>query len=79
MRKIREILRLHGEQRLSARAIARSCRMSHSSVLELVRRAEQAGLSWPLPQELDDATLEAQLYPKASPESGGMRPSQTWP
>jgi transposase len=29
---------------------------------ELLSRASQAGLSWPLPVEWDDATLEDRLY-----------------
>ncbi|MET0986464.1 MAG: IS21 family transposase, partial [Steroidobacteraceae bacterium] len=34
-----------------------------STVSECLTRAEAAGLSWPLPAELDDAQLEARLYP----------------
>jgi transposase len=63
MRTISEILRLHGELGLGARAIARSCGRSHSTVSDLLTRAERMGLDWPLPAELDEAALVARLYP----------------
>jgi DNA-binding transcriptional regulator LsrR (DeoR family) len=46
MRKITEVLRLKWTCDLSNQAIARSCRISHSTVSEYLARAEQAGLSW---------------------------------
>ena len=55
MRKLREILRLKYERRLSHRAIARACGVGVGTVSEYVRRARRAGLGWPLPAELDDA------------------------
>ncbi len=58
MRKVREILRLRIGCGLSARAVAKSCKVSHSTVLEYHRRAIAAGLGWPLPEEMDDAALE---------------------
>jgi transposase len=63
MRKIREILRLKFAQGLSPRQIAASVGSALSTVQECLRRALQASLGWPLPQELDDARLEALLYP----------------
>ena len=42
-----------------------------------MRRAREAGVSWPLPDELDDATLEAALYPPAPP-SRVPRPEPDW-
>lgn len=63
VRKIREILRLKFELGLDNRQIARSCSIPHSSVANYLRRAEAAGLSWPLPADLDDAVLEARLFP----------------
>ncbi|MBE3597591.1 MAG: DDE-type integrase/transposase/recombinase [Limnochordaceae bacterium] len=67
VRKIREILRLHHVAKLGVRAIGRSCGLSHSTVAEVLRRAEAAGLSWPLPEEMDDAALEAALYGPTAP------------
>ena len=61
MRRIRQILRLAWEAGLKQRQIARSLRMSPATVGEYLRRARLAGLSWPLPDALDDTQLEARL------------------
>lgn len=63
MRKVKEILRLKWELGLGLRQVARSCSVSHSTVIEVLTRAESAGLSWPLSEDLDETTLEARLYP----------------
>lgn len=67
MRKIREILRLRYEAQLSCRQIARSIGCSRKAVAECLQRAAAAGLNWPLPSELDEAALEARLYPSPVP------------
>lgn len=72
MRKIKEVLRLKWELGLPARQIAHSISISHSTVLDMLHRAEHAGLSWPLP-DLDDSSLEAKLYP-SGPELPKSRP-----
>ena len=71
MRKLREILRLKHERGLSHRAIARACGIAAGTVASYVGRARRAGLSWPLPDDLDDAGLEARLFP--APEAGRER------
>ena len=58
MRKVREILRLRLGMGLSARQVASSCKISPSTVNEYEKRIRAAGLSWPLPEGLDDAALE---------------------
>ncbi len=63
MRKIKEVLRLHYEKELSAREIARSLGIGRSTIQDYLRRTEQAGLNWPLPPELDEASLEHRLFP----------------
>jgi transposase len=63
MRKIREILRLKWSAQLSNRAIATSCAISRSTVADCLERAASAGLTWPLPDELDDSALEQRLFP----------------
>lgn len=63
MRKLREILRLHYENKLSGRAIARSCKASSSTVQDYLRRAAVAQLEWPPPSQLDDVALEKLLFP----------------
>ena len=64
MRKIKEVLRLKFELGFANRQIARSCKVSHSTVAEYLHRAEAAGLkSWPLPVDLDETELESRLFP----------------
>lgn len=74
MRKTREILRLRWGLGLAARAVARSVRCSPSTVSDCVARAEVAGLSWPLPAELDDEQLEALLYRERGTAHGRPEP-----
>jgi len=63
MRTIKEVLRLKWSCGMSRRAIASSCDIARSTVDEYTKRARQAGLSWPLPPDLDDTSLEHLLYP----------------
>jgi transposase len=63
MRTIREILRLKWQNKLSNKKIAVSCNISRSTVKEYLDRSARAGLSWPLPNDLDDGQLEALLFP----------------
>lgn len=63
VRTIKEVLRLKWSCGLSRRAISKSCGIARSTVDEYTKRARQAGLSWPLPAELDDTSLERLLYP----------------
>ena len=63
MRKLSEVLRLGLEQKLSVRQIARSCCLARSTVSDYLGRARAAGLSWPLPEGLDEERLNARLFP----------------
>ena len=63
MRNTREILRIRWGLGRSLRETALSCGVGPSTVHDVVTRAAAAGLSWPLPEDLDDAALEARLYP----------------
>ncbi len=76
MRKIREVLRLK-HSGLSIRAIARACSIGRETVREYLNRASEAGLSWPLPDELSDKDLEQQLFP-AVIKIYGQRSSPDW-
>lgn len=78
MRKIHEVLRLKWESKLSNRSIAHSCGVSHSTVSEYVRRAKAAGLSWPLPDALDEDQLYRLLFPKPAPPSERVIPEPDW-
>lgn len=77
MRKVREVLRLLWGQGRSAREVAKACGLARSSVGEYERRARGAGLSWPLP-ELDDAALEALLFPPPPKLAAVERPAPDW-
>ena len=64
MRKIKTILRLHYESKLSQRQIARSVDLSVGVINKYLSRAANLGLCWPLPVEYEDeATLLKQLQP----------------
>ena len=63
MRKIREVLRLKWAAGMSNRRIAASCGVSRPTVSEYLRRAESAGLGWPLPADMGDVRLERLLFP----------------
>ena len=76
MRKIREVLRLHYDAGLGIRAISRSLKASPSTVREYLGRAKLQGLSWPLPESLDDAGLLQRLYPTPAPSSRRLLPPQ---
>lgn len=72
MRKIEEVLRLHWELGLTQRQIARSCNLSRSTVSDYLARARIAGLSWPIPENLDETSLEALLFPVKTTPSKKM-------
>jgi len=74
MRKIREVFRLKFDCKLSNRKIAKSCLIGRSTVAEYLFRFQQAALSWPLHEELDDAQLERLLYPAPLASFNGLRP-----
>src|SRR5260370_26934404 len=77
MRQITEVLRLNA-QRLSYRQIAQSVGISASTVQSYLERAERAELSWPLPDGLDDAAIEAQLFTRTEEELRPGRPEPDW-
>ncbi len=63
MRKITEVLRLKFEAKLSHEKIGRAVGLSKGAVNKYVSLAQAQGLSWPLPKGMDEAALEARLYP----------------
>ncbi len=80
MRKLREVIRLKLQGGLSGRAIARSCGVSSSTVGEYLGRIALAGLTWPLPPELDqDDALDRLLFPDdGHPVSNRPEPDWAW-
>ena len=74
MRKVREVLRLYHAAGMSIRAIARSVGVSPTKAGDYVRRAELQGLTWPLPESLDDAALQRRLLMSPAPPKGTPPP-----
>jgi transposase len=62
--KIREILRLRSLG-MSNKQIARSCNCSRTTVIEMLKRADDAGLVWPEAEAMDDRLLKQRIYPGA--------------
>src|SRR6202790_463154 len=78
MRQIREVLRLRLDSRLPQRALARSLGLSEGAVSGYLSRARAAGVAWPLPEDLDEARLEALLFPPPSGTPADQRPMPDW-
>lgn len=74
MRKVSEVLRLSLEQKVSVRGIARSCGVPRSTVGDYLARALRAGLTWPLPEGMDEERLEALLFPVQETTKAAPRP-----
>ena len=74
MRKIKNVLRLKFQLHLSDRQIARSCALVRSTVAEYVRRAQGAGLSWPLPEGWDDRAIQNRVFPPTGKSPPEQRP-----
>ncbi len=62
MRKLREILRLHIESKLSNQQIADALRISKTSVFNTLSRFKESKIPWPIPEELADRELESRIY-----------------
>ena len=77
MKKIEEVLRLKYKNGLSHRAIAKSCRISASTVSEYVTHAKAAGLSWPLPEGMTPKQLETRRFP-GKVSAGRQIPQLDW-
>jgi len=66
MRKIREILRLKYYCNSSIREISQGCGIGRGTVGDYLNRAKVAGISWPIPDELSDTSLEQRLFPSTA-------------
>jgi len=74
MRQIKEILRLKYEAKLSHEKIAHACGLSKGAIGKYVGLAKVKGLSWPLPDDMDEAQLEACLFRTQTAPSHYTRP-----
>lgn len=78
MRQIREVLRLRLGEKLSGRQVSAAAGLPLTTVWDYANRAHRAGLAWPLPDELDDAQLEALLFVSAARPPSPDRPLPDW-
>ena len=78
MRKIKRILELRFAFKLSNRAIARNVGVGRSSVSRILGHATATNLTWPLPEEMTDAELEAIFYPSSTRSGSVQRPAPDW-
>ena len=67
MRRIRDVLHYCLDKKFSNRQIARVTGISHTATAKYVKRFSEAGMSWPLPDDVDDIALEKALFPTALP------------
>jgi transposase len=78
MRKVREVLRLKYACGASERVIARSVGIGRTAIGEYVRRAAVIGITWPVPEELDDAALERKLFAPSGYNRPRSKPLPEW-
>jgi len=78
MRQIRELLRLAHEG-CSVRDLARRYGVARSTIQDNLKRAKNAGLTWPLPDDLTNDFLEQQLFARNGTKPGFRRlPEPDW-
>ena len=78
MRKIREVLRLKYACGASDRVISRSVGIGRTAIAEYIRRAAVIGITWPIPEEIDDTALERKLFAPAGYNPPRSKPLPDW-
>jgi len=72
MRQVRDVLRLNAAG-VSGNEIARRVGVAPSTVRLTLKRLAAAGFGWPLPADMTDAVLEAQLFTAVGTKQGHRR------
>jgi len=72
MTNYREILRLNSHG-ISQRSIAASCQCSRNTVADILRRAKEVNLKWPLPPDMSDGDLGDLLFPQKAEDKPARR------
>lgn len=76
MLKAREILRLKYDVGLSLREIGKACNCGKSTVDEVLNRAKEAGITWPI--ECGDKQLMSRLYPPVENKNAVPKPDMKY-
>src|SRR5258708_37410848 len=77
MRKVRDVLRLKHTLGMSFRQISEATGVGKTVIGEYVRPAGVIGITWPVPEAIDDAELERRLFP-APGEMAAPRAAIDW-
>ena len=64
MRKIKEVLRLIKDCKVSQAQTAQICKISRASIQEYLMRFKASGLNWPLSETINEIELENRLFPR---------------
>ena len=72
MRNIRDILRLKLAGELSIRQIKASTKVSVGTIQKLLHKADELGLSWPLPEGLDTKGVKIQKSKRGQESKRGQ-------
>jgi transposase len=67
MQNVRQILKLHYENEMSNRKIAKICSCSKTTVAEVLARARKCHIKWPIPDDMTDRELDIKIYPSIDP------------
>jgi len=78
MRNIKEMLRLALGEGLSRRQVSAATGLPYTTIADHLARAARAGISWPLPDGLDEAALETRLFTRAQLPPAAARPLPDW-
>ena len=78
MRKIREILRLRYDCKLTYGQIATSCGIGRTTASDYLNRFEASPLKWPLSPDVDDTKLEQLLFPSVQHTHSTDRAGIDW-
>ncbi len=78
MRKIKELLRLHFDHKLSLNKAATACGIARSTAQEYAKRFKDSRLPWPLPGGFDGERLNSLLF-KLPPNSERNKTLPDWP
>ena len=78
MRKIREILRLKYDCKLTYGQIATSCAIGRTTVSDYLNRFKASSLGWTLSSDMDDIKLEELLFPSFQLNRSPDRAALDW-